>query len=83
MLQKARLEIDDIFKIYDRPWEQGEATPAGLADVPAGTVFMVPSPSSSRGLVNKTVQVLRSPAFKVLEFFNDTCAVVIGMGHDP
>ena len=44
---------------------------------------MAPSPSTSRGLSSKAVQVLRGPAFGVLEFFNDTCAVIIGLGHDP
>ena len=83
ILQQARIATDDIFLLYDRPWLQGDAVPLGLADVPQGTIFVAPSPSTSRGLSAKAVLVLRGPAFGVLEFFNDTCAVIVGLGHEP
>ena len=83
ILQQARIATDDIFLLYDRPWLQGDPVPSGLADVPPGTIFVAPSPPTSRGLPSKAVLVLRGPAFGVLEFFDDTCAVIIGLGHDP
>ena len=83
ILQQARIATDDIFLLYDRPWKQGDHVPPGLADVPHGTLFVAPSPSTSRGLSSKAVQVLRGPAFGVLEFFNDTCTIIVGLGHDP
>ena len=80
ILQQARIATDDIFLLYDRPWLQGDPVPSGLADVPPGTIFVAPSPAASRGLTSKSMQVLRGPAFGVLEFFNDTCAVIVGLG---
>ena len=83
ILQEARIATDDIFCIHDRPWLPGDAVPSGLADLPQGTIFVAPSPSTSRGLSGKAVQVMKGPAFGVLEFFNETCAVIVGLGHDP
>ena len=83
ILQQVRIATDDIFLLYDRPWLQGDPVPSGLADMPPGTIFVVPSPSTSRGLSSKAVQVLRGPTFSVLELFGDTCAIIIGLSHDP
>ena len=83
ILQQARIATDDIFLLYDRPWLQGDPVPSGLVDVPPGTIVVAPSPSASRGLSSRAVQVLCGPAFGVLEFFKDTCAVIMGLGHDP
>ena len=83
ILQQARIATDDIFLLYDRPWQRGDRVPPGLVEVPAGTLFVAPSPSTSRGLASRAVQALRGPSFEVLELFEDTCAIIAGLGHDP
>ena len=84
ILQQARIATDEIFKLYVRPWNKNDCwIPQGLDEVPPGTVFVVPTPSSSRGLQSKAVKVLRGPAYDVLEFFSETCAIIIGLGHEP
>ena len=83
ILQQARIATDDIFLLYDRPWQHGDCVPPGLVDVPAGTLFVAPSPSTSRGLASRAVQALRGPSFGVLELFEDSCAIIVGLGHDP
>ena len=83
ILRQARIATDDSFLLYDRPWQHGDCVPPGLVDVPAGTLFVAPSPSTSRGLASRAVQALRGPSFGVLELFKDSCAIIIGLGHDP
>eukprot|EP00974_Lingulodinium_polyedra_P130934 11215746-Lingulodinium_polyedra.AAC.1 len=58
ILQQARIATDDLFLLYDRPWQHGDPVPAGLADIPAGTFFVVPSPSTSRGLDSRAVRAM-------------------------
>ncbi len=43
----------------------------------------MPSPPSSRGLPQRSVQVLRGPGLHILSFFQEGDAVLVGMGHEP
>ena len=82
-LRRACITTKDIFQIYERPWQKGDPVPPGLADVPPGTIFVAPSPSTSRGHSSKGVRALSGPGVAVLEFFTDACAVIVGLGHEP
>ena len=82
-LRGSRISTKDVFQIYDRPWQKGDPVPPGLADVPPGTIFVAPSPSTSRGHSSKGVRALTGPGVGVLEFFTDECAAIVGLGHEP
>ena len=43
----------------------------------------MPTPSSSRGLVQRSVSPLRGKAYDILVSFDDASAVIVGLGHEP
>ena len=48
-----------------------------------GVLYVVPSPSSSRGMASRSVAVLRGSGLGVLEHFRLCDAIVVGLGHEP
>lgn len=81
--RRAYVAIDDVMRLYDRIWKSGQPPPPALNPVVRGTVFVAPTPSTSRGLPQSAMKVLRGKAYDVLELFDVGCAVIVGVGHEP
>ena len=86
----AQVQLDDTLIIYDgllRPTNaDGGGLPPALTRSGATKVFIVPSPSSSRGRQGRTVNVssgLHPWRAAALQAATLEDIVLIGLGHDP
>ena len=59
LLGKARMALEETTVIYERCWKSGDPPPATLEKSLPGTLYVVPSPATSRGLPARAVSVLR------------------------
>ena len=82
LLAKAKMALEEMSVIYDRCWKSGDPAPAALQKSQEGTLYVVPSPATSRGLANRAVSALRGAGVGVLEFFGPADAIVVGLGHE-
>lgn len=80
--QKTNLDLDEMIFLYDRPFTRGETLPSRLECTGGGTLYIVPSPASSRGLPQRAVSVLRGTCTAFLEKYTTEDTIMIGLGHE-
>ena len=83
VVAEARITAEDIFIMYDRPFKQRTEPPPALVDpTRPATLFVVPSPKTSRGRAAASVRAHGPAQLRALMFAREGDSVAIGLAHE-